>query len=75
VDNGRNPDIYTREFVELARKGNQMMKGKMEAFMSFRDVLAEEMERAMPELKEDVERVLEETGGKTESKADDAVKA
>jgi len=61
--------------VELARKGNQMMKGKMEAFMSFRDVLAEEMERAMPELKEDVERVLEETGGKTESKADDAVKA
>src|SRR3954468_13980433 len=32
VDNGRNPDIYTREFVELARKGNQTMKGKMEAF-------------------------------------------
>ncbi|TVY53302.1 Mediator of RNA polymerase II transcription subunit, partial [Lachnellula suecica] len=37
VDNGRNPDIYTREFVELARRGNQLMKGKMRAFGDFRD--------------------------------------
>jgi mediator of RNA polymerase II transcription subunit 10 len=63
VDNGRNPDIYTREFVELARKGNQLMKGKQEAFASFRDVLAGEMGKALPELREDVGRVLDETGG------------
>jgi mediator of RNA polymerase II transcription subunit 10 len=63
VDNGRNPEIYTREFVELARRGNQLMKGKMEAFSSFRDVLAGEMSRAMPELRDDVGRVVEETGG------------
>ncbi|PQE33057.1 hypothetical protein CJF32_00011186 [Rutstroemia sp. NJR-2017a WRK4] len=67
VDNGRNPDIYTREFVELARKGNQTMKGKMEAFASFRDILAGEMERAMPELGEDIKGVLEATGGKTDT--------
>ena len=36
----------------------------MEAFGSFRDVLATEMVRAMPELREDVARVLEETGGR-----------
>jgi mediator of RNA polymerase II transcription subunit 10 len=65
VDNGRNPDIYTREFVEGARRSNQLMKGKMEAFHSFRDVLAQEMARAMPELREDVGRVLEETGGRS----------
>ncbi|KAH6654244.1 mediator complex, subunit Med10 [Truncatella angustata] len=61
VENGRNPDIYTREFVELVRRGNQLMKGKQEAFRSFRDVLAEEMGKAMPELREDARRVVEAT--------------
>ncbi|KAK9419482.1 putative Mediator of RNA polymerase II transcription subunit 10 [Seiridium unicorne] len=61
VENGRNPDIYTREFVELVRRGNQLMKGKQEAFRSFRDVLAEEMGKAMPELREDTRSVVEGT--------------
>lgn len=63
VDAGRNPDIYTREFVELARRGNQLMKGKKEAFGSFRDVLAREMASALPEVRKDVERVVRSTGG------------
>lgn len=63
VENGRNPDIYTREFVELVRRGNQLMRGKQTAFASFRDVLAEQMSSAMPELREDVAKVLEATGG------------
>ncbi|KAF8864130.1 putative mediator of RNA polymerase II transcription subunit 10 [Acephala macrosclerotiorum] len=67
VDNGRNPDIYTREFVELGRKGNQLMKGKKEAFGSFRDVLAGEMCNVFPELRGDVERVVESTGGDVEN--------
>ena len=66
VDNGRNPDIYTREFVELGRKGNQLMKGKKEAFGSFRDVLAGEMCNVFPELRDDVEKVVERTGGDVE---------
>ncbi|KAI9720856.1 MAG: hypothetical protein M1812_002695 [Candelaria pacifica] len=64
VDEGRNPDIYTREFVELAQKGNQYLKGKSEAFTSFRNALAREIEGALPELKPDVDRVIQETGGK-----------
>ncbi|KAI9874337.1 MAG: RNA polymerase II mediator complex subunit [Pleopsidium flavum] len=64
VEDGRNPDIYTREFVELVQKGNQYLKGKTEAFASFRDVLAEEMSSAMPEVRGEVERVLEATCGK-----------
>lgn len=63
VENGRNPDIYTREFVELVRRGNQLMRGKQSAFASFRDILAEQMSSAMPELREDVAKVLEATGG------------
>jgi len=63
VDAGRNPDIYTREFVELARSHNQKLKGKMEAFASFRDVLAEQMFIAMPELREDIKKVVDNTSG------------
>lgn len=61
VDNGRNPDIYTREFVELARKSNQLMKGKMGAFGGFRDILAGEMGKVFPELEEEVKMVVEAT--------------
>ncbi|EEP77201.1 conserved hypothetical protein [Uncinocarpus reesii 1704] len=66
VDAARNPDIYTREFVELVQKSNQDLKGKMEAFASFRDVLAKEMASAMPECKKEVEKVVKATGGKLE---------
>ncbi|KAG6159511.1 hypothetical protein E4U37_003262 [Claviceps purpurea] len=64
VESGRNPDIYTREFTELTRRGNQLMRGKALAFGDFRDVLAREISTAMPELRGDVERVVEETGGR-----------
>ncbi|GAW26571.1 putative mediator of RNA polymerase II transcription subunit 10 [Rosellinia necatrix] len=61
VDNGRNPDVYTREFVELVRRGNQLMRGKRRAFAAFRDVLAAEIAAAMPELRDDAARVLAAT--------------
>ncbi|OAX80195.1 hypothetical protein ACJ72_05474 [Emergomyces africanus] len=64
VDAARNPDIYTREFVELVQRGNQDLKGKAEAFANFRDVLAREMVSAMPECNGEVERVLRATGGR-----------
>ncbi|KAI1432304.1 transcription factor subunit Med10 of mediator complex-domain-containing protein [Xylaria sp. CBS 124048] len=63
VDNGRNPDIYTREFVEVVRRGNQIMRGKQIAFASFRDILAGEIESAMPELRDDAAAVVAATGG------------
>ncbi|KUI65192.1 Mediator of RNA polymerase II transcription subunit 10 [Cytospora mali] len=63
VEGGRNPDIYTREFVELVRRQNQLMRGKMRAFGDFRDVLAREMGEALPELRGDVGRVVQGTGG------------
>lgn len=63
VDAARNPDIYTREFVELVQRGNQDLKGKMEAFASFRDELAREIKGAMPECTGEVDRVLRSTSG------------
>lgn len=53
--------------MELARRGNQLMRGKMAAYGDFRDVLAREMGRALPEVREDVEKVVEATGGKIEA--------
>lgn len=67
VDSARNPDIYTREFVELVQRGNQDLKGKREAFAGFRDVLAREMRSAMPECAGEVDRVVAVTGGAGES--------
>ena len=70
VENGRNPDIYTREFVELVRRGNQLMRGKMAAFASFRDVLAGEMRSALPEVAGDVDRVVEMTSPEGEGRTE-----
>ncbi|RPA83620.1 RNA polymerase II mediator complex protein Nut2 [Ascobolus immersus RN42] len=63
VSQGRNPDIYTREFVELVQRSNQAAGGRVKAFGDFRDILADKILAAFPELKEDVERVIENTGG------------
>lgn len=63
VDAGRNPDIYTREFVEAVGETAEYLKGRSEAMRGFRDVLAEEIGRGRPELKEAAERVVANTGG------------
>ncbi|KAL8863604.1 MAG: hypothetical protein Q9178_000286 [Gyalolechia marmorata] len=73
VDSGRNPDIYTREFVELVQKSNQYLKGRSEAFTRFRDELAEEMVKAWPEMKTDVDNVLQSKRPEQEKKEEVAV--
>jgi len=50
--------------VEITRRDNQLLKGKMEAHASFRDVLAGEMEKVFPELAGEIEEVVEKTGGR-----------
>lgn len=64
VEDGRNPDIYTREFVELVQKENDLAKDKVNAYRDFKDVLAEQVEAAFPELAEDVDRIVDNTGGR-----------
>lgn len=71
VDSARNPDIYTREFVELVQRGNQDLKGKKEAFAGFREVLAREIRGAMPECQGEVARVLEATAGSGSEKREE----
>lgn len=63
VEDSRNPDIYTREMVELVMRYNQQLKGRSEAFASFRDILGQQMKVGIPEIKDDVRRVVEASGG------------
>ncbi|CAF9909150.1 MAG: RNA polymerase II mediator complex subunit [Heterodermia speciosa] len=65
IDDGRNPDIYTREFIEQIQLLNREMKGKCEAFASFGAILGAEMTKAMPTLEDDVARIL--SAGSAES--------
>lgn len=58
VSDGRNPDIYTRQHVELAHQNNQFLKGKTDAFAQFRDVLGEEIKASVPGLEEAVDKVV-----------------
>ncbi|KAL9639941.1 MAG: hypothetical protein Q9164_000610 [Protoblastenia rupestris] len=58
IEDGRNPDIYTREFVELVQKSNMYLKGKSEAFREFRNVLAEEIITGGVGSREEVEKIL-----------------
>lgn len=74
VQEGRNPDIYTREFVELAMRHNQRLRGKMDAYAAFRDVFAREIVGAVPVLRREVEGVLVHTGGDVQVLRDGRVK-
>ncbi|KAL9101788.1 MAG: hypothetical protein Q9163_002984 [Psora crenata] len=58
IEDGRNPDIYTREFVELVQKSNMYLKGKSDAFRGFRDVLAEEIVAGEVGSRDEVEKIL-----------------
>ena len=58
VANGRNPDIYTREFVENVQRGNQVLNGKMQAFGQFAEIYARETKSSIPELADGMDRLM-----------------
>ncbi|RMZ77362.1 hypothetical protein DV737_g4417, partial [Chaetothyriales sp. CBS 132003] len=62
VDDGRNPDIFSRDFVERVQRGNMVMRGKQEAFRSFAQVFAQELKKGIGGIDKHVDRVLENAG-------------
>lgn len=48
-------------------QNNQALKGRSEAVMQFRDILAEQIVMGIPEMREDVRKVVEASGGQLES--------
>lgn len=61
IEDGRNPDVYTREFVEAIRRSNQYQRAKIHGLNKLRDSLAEKIIDELPELKVQVESILDRT--------------
>ncbi|CCH42249.1 Mediator of RNA polymerase II transcription subunit 10 [Wickerhamomyces ciferrii] len=61
IEDGRNPDVYTREFVEATRKSNQYLRGKMAAMKDLREILGKKISSEFPELSEVVEDIKKRT--------------
>lgn len=64
VEGSRNPDIFTREFVETVQRMNQMLKGRTNAYRLLQETLAKDLIDGIPDLKSDVIKVVEATGGR-----------
>lgn len=61
IEDGRNPDVYTREFVEVTAKSNARLKGKMLGFAALRDVLGEKLVEEFPHLADAVTNIKTRT--------------
>ncbi|XP_057477678.1 mediator of RNA polymerase II transcription subunit 10b-like isoform X2 [Actinidia eriantha] len=49
IDDGKNPDEFTRDVLNGCIAKNQTTKGKADAFKSLRNHLLEELEHAFPD--------------------------
>jgi mediator of RNA polymerase II transcription subunit 10 len=63
VENSRNPDIFTREFVETVQRMNQMLKGRTDALRMLQEQIAWQLTNVIPELKDDMVKAVQATGG------------
>lgn len=59
IEDGRNPDVYTREFVEAIRGSSQYQRAKMHGLRLLRDSLAEKISEEFPDLESAVQDILE----------------
>lgn len=62
IEDGRNPDIYTREFVEAIRRSNQYQRAKMNGLRQLRDSLAEKIVEEFPDLEPSVHNIAQRCG-------------
>ncbi|EHY52492.1 hypothetical protein ABEF92_006113 [Exophiala dermatitidis] len=62
VDDGRNPDIFTRDFVENVQRGNAVINGKQHAFAEFAKIYAKALKEGIPGVASQVDKVLANAG-------------
>ncbi|XP_068092815.1 mediator of RNA polymerase II transcription subunit 10 [Hyperolius riggenbachi] len=49
IDQGRNPQLYTKECLERALAKNEHVKGKIDTLKKFKNLLIQELSKAFPE--------------------------
>ncbi|KAK1438564.1 hypothetical protein QVD17_04373 [Tagetes erecta] len=57
IDDGKNPDEFTRDVLNTCIAKNQITKGKTDAFKALRRHLLEELEQAFPDEVEDYREI------------------
>eukprot|EP00262_Sarcandra_glabra_P021188 TRINITY_DN8803_c0_g1_i1.p1 TRINITY_DN8803_c0_g1~~TRINITY_DN8803_c0_g1_i1.p1 ORF type:complete len:184 (-),score=34.06 TRINITY_DN8803_c0_g1_i1:221-772(-) len=57
IDDGKNPDEFTRDVINSCIVRNQITKGKTDAFKGLRKHLLEELEQAFPDEVEDYREI------------------
>ncbi|KAL6947454.1 RNA polymerase II mediator complex subunit [Hanseniaspora osmophila] len=63
IEDGRNPDVYTREFVEAIQLANNYQREKQKAMKLLRDSLADQIKNEFPDLEQEVQGIVNKTGG------------
>ncbi|KAL1128907.1 hypothetical protein AAG570_013441 [Ranatra chinensis] len=48
IDNGRNPQLYTKDCIEKALTKNEQVKGKIDAYRRFKSYLLVELNNVFP---------------------------
>lgn len=58
VDEGGNPDVYTKEVFKAAYRDNQLVKGKIVSLRALNDSILKELEETMPQSVTDYRQML-----------------
>jgi len=56
IDQGRNPQLYTRDCLEKAKLKNEEVKDKISALQQFKDSLVRDLKGSMPGTMEQYEK-------------------
>lgn len=48
IDSGRNPQFYTKDYMEKALSKNEAVKGKIDYYKRFKKILIEELTKVFP---------------------------
>ena len=48
IDSGKNPQFYTKDYIEKAVSKNEEVKGKIDHYRRFKSLLIEELTKAFP---------------------------
>ncbi|XP_076917225.1 mediator of RNA polymerase II transcription subunit 10b-like [Bidens hawaiensis] len=65
IDDGKNPDEFTRDVLNSCIAKNQITKGKTDAFKALRKHLLEELEQAFPDEVEDYREIRAASAAET----------
>ena len=48
IDSGKNPQFYTKDYMEKALNKNEEVKGKIDYYKKFKSILIEELTKVFP---------------------------